>query len=205
VPSGNLFMRVQSFVQDPGNTFGSKSHQSGFLYVSEGVERQLYADGETVDLHAGEAYFQRSAAHSHSNPGNSANHWYFISVWPSAARGAPPVSPVARVVFDTQDLPAHALAPGASTQIMRLASLDPGGRAAAHKHGGLELLFVLTGSITVHAAGESAVSLGPGQATWHAPGTVVQETNPGNTTATYLLYIVTADGQPFETVVDRAP
>lgn len=206
LPSGNVFIRVQSFVQDPGNTFGHKSHQSqsGFIFVADGVERQTYVDGETVEAQAGQAYFQRSAGHSHANPGTSVNHWFFLAVWPSATRGAAQVNPLARVAYETQDLPPVAIPPGSLTQTLSMATLAPGGRSAAHKHGGVEVLFVLTGSVTVHLAGQAPVTVGPGQGAWHAPGTVVQETNTGSGPASYLLYLVTAEGQPFETAVDRA-
>lgn len=205
LPSGNVFIRVQSFVQNPGNTFGSKSHQSGFVYVADGAERQTYVDGETVDLQAGEAHFQRSAAHSHTNSGNSVNRWFFISVWPGAERRAPLVTPATQVVYETEDIPPEVLAPGSSTQTLRFATLDPGGRSAAHKHGGVEALFVLSGSVTVRTEGQAPVTLGSGQGAWHATGTIVQETNTGSVPASYLLYSVTGDGQPFETPVDRAP
>ena len=206
LPTGKMFIRIIEFAQPAGHSFASRTHAPGFDYVASGVQRLIIGDRPPVDIAAGESVFQTSLAHVHSNPGSSPNDWYFIAVWPAAARAEALVDPsVGKVVFETPDLSEDALPQGPYFQTLRLADLGPGGRSAAHRYGGLEAAFVLEGSITVHARGQRPVRLTTGGGIYHFAGIDVQEHNAGVGPARFLELLTTAEGQPFEASVDHAP
>lgn len=205
LPSGSLFVRVVEFAQDGGGVFTSHQHVPGFVYVDEGLQRLEIADGPSINLAAGDAFFLGSLTHQHLNPAPEPNHWYFIALWPTSARSAPLVDSSATVPFATPDLPATALPTDAYANTLQLVTLGPGGRTAAHRFGGLGILFMLDGAIVVHAAGVEPTTLSAGQGIQHLPNTVIQEFNPGGEESRYLRWLLTAEDQPFETNVRQAP
>lgn len=205
-PSGKAYIRVIEFAQPPGHSFPSKTHAPGFDYVASGVQRLTIGDRPPLDIAAGESVFQTSLAHVHSNPGSSPNHWYFVALWPIVSRTEALVDPsVAKVAYESADIPEDALPLGSYVQTLRLADIEPGGRTAAHRYGGLEAAFVLEGSITVNARSQRPVRLTAGEGIFHFAGTDVQEHNAGAGRARFLEMLTTAEGQPFETTLDRAP
>jgi len=137
-----------------------------------------------------------------SNPGSSAAEWYFISVQP-AASPAPALSPGQKVLYTTSALPA--LPAGAYTVGLRPVVIQPGGRGAAHVHGGIEVLYILHGLVRVRLAGQAAMVVPMGQGMYHLPYTAVQEVNAGSDVARELAFFVTALGQPFRRNVDFSP
>jgi hypothetical protein len=112
LPSGPVFIRVIEFEQNVGGSFTSQKHVPGLIYVASGVHHLVIVDGPSVDLRAGDAYFLGSLSHLHINPESQRNRWYFLALWPTAARSAPLVDPSASVVFETPDLPVQSLPPG---------------------------------------------------------------------------------------------
>ena len=202
LPSGNLFLRVIGFSQRPMATFPSHKHTPGFVYVAAGVQR-LHSQGASPRLiEAGEAVFQPSVFHTHANPSTTRpNRWYFIALWPTAERHAPLVSSAARVVYESSDLDASTMPPGPRVETLRLVTLQPGGRSAAHRFSGLELLFMLEGTIRLDVAGQPPTTLSAGQARYLPPGTAEQEFTAGAGVARYLAFIVTPVQAPFETAV----
>jgi quercetin dioxygenase-like cupin family protein len=205
LPSGPLYVRVVDFAQDAGSAFTSHQHVPGFVYVQTGAQRLVIADGPSIDITAGDAFYLGSLTHAHLNPGAEPNHWYFIALWPTEARGIPLADTSARVAFATPDLPEGALPSGSYVSTLQLVQVKPGGRTVAHSHGGVEVLFVLEGSISVQSANDKPTTLGPGQGIHHLPNTVLQEVNLGDVEARYLAFLLTADDQPFQTNVRRSP
>lgn len=197
--TGSLFIRVQVVTQPPLTSFASASHAEGFLYVDQGSQVLTVQGENPVDLHSGQSIFQRSLAHVHANPGDLPNHWYFIGVWPSAVRGAPPVSALIQVLYETENLPAAIVESGPYIETLRRVSVGQSGRTAAVQYGGIELLYVLSGTVSMHRTGRSAAEVAAGQGAWDTPGSAVQVYNVGTATATYLDFILTPSGHPFET------
>jgi mannose-6-phosphate isomerase-like protein (cupin superfamily) len=198
-PSGQLFARVQSFTQAPGTSFSSRSHQPGFSYMVEGSQRYIPASGPAVDVAMGTAVFQRTEAHVHLNDGSIPNRWLFIAVWPSAARGLPLVVPTSRVLFASTDFTAEALLPGPDTETLDLLTLAPSAGTGMRRHGGVEVLSVLSGRLEVDAGGSRAALLSEGESVFVPAGSAVAEMDAGSGPVSYLAFTVTAAGRPFET------
>lgn len=205
LPTGAQFIRVLGFHQAPGGSFPSRKHQPGIIYQGVGGQNLAYADGQHTDILAGQAVFLRSAAHSHDNAGTSDNRWYFFAVLPREQRGAPLVVASSQVAFETEDLPSGVLPPGSYVETLRRATLQPGGRSAAHRFGGNEVVIVLDGQLTLDAVGRTAVQLSAGQGAYVAPGTATQELASGSAAVTYLAFVVTRLGVPFEVDVPTVP
>jgi uncharacterized cupin superfamily protein len=197
LPSGPQFVRVNLFAQAPGTAFPSKTHQPGFVYMLEGVQRYQPIGGTAVDIHAGEGHFQRTEAHVHMNIGPTENRWYQLALWPSAARSQP-LSVPTMVVYETEDIASSELvAPDIET--LRLVTIQATGHTSLHSHGGLEAIFVLDGSLRVTVAGQTPVTVGALQGAFEPRATMVQETNIGSGAVRYLAFYVTPVGEPFET------
>ena len=205
LPSGSVYLRVVEFAQDAGGAFTSHQHVPGIVYQQTGMQRLVIADGPSFDIGSDEAYFLGSLAHAHLNPGAEPNHWYFIALWPTQSRNIPLADASARVAFATPDLPEAVLPPSSYVSTLQLVVVEPGGRTSAHSYGGVELIFVLDGSITVRSSGAQPTALGPGQGIHHLPNTVVQEINDAETEARYLVFLITAEDQPFQTNVKQSP
>jgi quercetin dioxygenase-like cupin family protein len=202
LPSGNLFVRVIGFSQGPGAAFPSHKHTPGFVYVAAGVQRLDSPPALPRIIMPGQAVFQPSVYHTHANPSRTgANRWYFIALWPTAERRAPLVSSAATVIYESPDLDPSAMPPGPRIETLRLVTLQPNGRSAAHRFSGLELLFVLAGTIRLDVAGQPPTTLSAGQGQYLPPGTDEQEHNAGAGVASYLAFIVTPVQAPFEMAV----
>jgi Cupin domain len=196
-PSGPQFVRVNLFRQAPGTSFPSKTHQPGFVFMLEGVQRYQPIAGTAVDIHAGEGHFQRTEAHVHMNIGSTDNRWYQLALWPSAARSQP-LSVPTTVVYETEDIASSELvAPDIET--LRLVTIQVNGHTSLHSHGGLEAVFVLSGTLRVAVAGQTPVTVGALQGAFEPRATMVQETNVGSGAVRYLAFYVTPVGEPFET------
>jgi quercetin dioxygenase-like cupin family protein len=97
------------------------------------------------------------------------------------------------------------LAPGNYMSTVQVVTIEKGGRTVAHKHGGVEMIYVLQGTIDFRTAGGASLSLVRGQGAVVQPGTVVQMVNGGETIAKFLAFMMTAETAPFQTNVDEAP
>src|SRR6516164_10539276 len=199
LPSGNLFVRVIGFSQGPMTAFRSHKHTAGFVYVAAGVQRLDSPPAPPRIILPGEAIFQPSVFHTHANPSTtSPNRWYFIALWPTAERHAPLVSATATVIYESPDLDPSTMPPGPRIETLRLVTLQPNGRSAAHRFSGLELLFMLEGTIRLDVAGQPPTELSAGQAQYLPPGAAEQELNASAGVAGYLTFIVTPVQAPFE-------
>ncbi len=206
LPTGKLFIRVTRFAQPAGHSFPSQTHVAGFDYVASGAQRLIIGGRPPIEIAPGQSVFQPSIAHVHTNPGTSPNQWYFIALWSEEDRAKALVDPkVATVAFETDDLPPDALPHGSYVQTLRLVDLEPGGRSAAHRYGGVEAQFVLEGSISVHVAGQRPGKLGTGEGAYHLAGAELQEHNAGAERARFMELLTTEEGRPFQTSVDHAP
>ena len=204
-PTAKQFLRVVKFVQAPGQSIASKKHQAGILYVQTGEQQLTYTDeGTSVDIPAGTALFLQDVNHAHKPLPGALSTWYFIALWPDTAQSATLVAP-STLVFQSEDLPPTALPPGSYTDTLRNVSLQAGGRSAAHLFGGLEVVFVLDGTLRVDVAGKAPVQLPAGQATYVPAHTLTQEVAVGSQKVDYLAFFITQHGTAFETDASSAP
>jgi quercetin dioxygenase-like cupin family protein len=198
-PTGKNYVRIVKFVQAPGQSIASKKHQAGFIYVQSGLQRLTYTDdGTHVDIAPATALFLQDVNHSHETLPGALSTWYFIALWPDTPQSATLVPP-SMLVFKTEDLPPTAMPPGTYTETLRSVSLQPGGRSPAHIFGGLEVVFVLDGTLNVDVAGQAPVQLPAGQATYVPAHTLTQELAAGAGKVDYLAYFITEHGTAFET------
>ena len=203
-PTGKNYVRIVKFVQAPGQSIASKKHQAGFIYVETGLQRLTYTDEKTnVDIPAHTALFLQDVNHSHATLPGALSTWYFIALWPDTPQSSTLVPP-STLVFKTEDLPPTAMPPGSYTETLRSVSLQPGGRSSAHVFGGLEVVFVLDGTLKVDVAGQAPVQLPAGQATYVPAHTLTQELAVGQK-SDYLAYFITQHGTAFETDKATAP
>ena len=207
LPKGTLFVQYLEIPQ-PATGSLAHSHIAGFVFALEGTHRLAVVSGETKDLTATEdgalpradrqaAFVPPDTGHAHSNPGTVPNRWYFISIRPNGP------FPGQQEVFAT---PALAPLPdGAYTESLFFIALQPNGRTAAHKHGGLETILVLDGSVEVHVQGALTRTLGKGEGTFIPADMPMQIWNKSAATAKVLAFFVTADEKAFQTNVDTSP
>lgn len=207
LPKGTLYVQYLEIPQPPTGSL-AHSHIAGFVFAIEGTHRLAVVSGETKDLTATEdgalpradrqaAFVPADTGHAHSNPGTVPNRWYFISIRPSGP------FPGQQEVFATP--PLAPLPDGAYTESLFFIALQPNGRTAAHKHGGLETILVLDGSVEVHVQGALTRTLGKGEGTFIPADTPMQIWNKSAATAKVLAFFVTADGKAFQTNVDTSP
>lgn len=97
------------------------------------------------------------------------------------------------------------LAAGSYIATVSVVTLEKGGRTVAHKHGGIEAIYVLQGSIDFRTAGGGRVLLNKGQGASVAPNTALQAVNSGDGVAKFIAFFMTAEAAPFSTNVDQAP
>jgi quercetin dioxygenase-like cupin family protein len=203
LPAGTLYIQYLEVPQSVGAPI-THAHIAGYVYTSVGTHRLAITGGETKDLKAGEAAFvPANVGHTHTNPGPSASTWYFVSIRPNTARTAAPTFPGQKEAFASADL--ASLPAGAYSLGLRVVTIQPNGRTAAHKHGGLETILVLDGSVELRVQGAAAKTLQKGEGTSIQADTALQISNKGTAPAKFLAFFVTADGKPFSTDVDASP
>jgi len=97
------------------------------------------------------------------------------------------------------------LGAGSYQELLNLVTLQPGGRTVSHKHGGVEWVIVVEGTVEVRMPGGKKATLTVGQTGKVPANTAVQAVNTGTGVARFLAFFVTADGQPFQTNLDAVP
>ncbi len=208
LPTGTLYINLIAIAQAPGNSI-THEHAAGFVYVVDGTHILAIQNGPTQKLYAdGAVFVGANVVHTHTNPGTTTSHWYFISIRPNTARTAPPTFPNQKVLYATPDLPA--LASGPHCEILREVVEQPGGRSVAHMHSGIEVNFVLAGSVQLRTAGQSPVILNQGQGAYILPNTPLQAYNVSTGTsnggvARFFALVIWPQQQPFETDLSQAP
>jgi quercetin dioxygenase-like cupin family protein len=203
LPAGTLYVQYLDVPQAAGAPI-THAHIAGFVYTYLGAHRLAIEGGETKDLKAGEAAFvPANVGHTHSNPGTSTSGWYFVSIRPNTARTATPTVPGLKEAFATPDL--APLPAGAYSLGLRYVTVQPNGRTAAHKHGGMETILVLEGAVEVRVQGAAMKTLQKGDGASIEADTPLQVWNKGAAPAKFLAFFVTADGKAFSTDVDASP
>ena len=203
LPAGTLYVQFLDVPQSVGAPI-THAHIAGFVYTHVGTHRLAITGGDTKDVKAGEASFvPPNIGHTHSNPGPSANSWYFVSIRPNTARTAAATFPGKRRRSPRRDL--AALPAGAYSLGLRVVTIQPNGRTAAHKNGGLETMLVMEGSVEVRVQGAAAKTLQKGEGTSIQADTPLQISNKGTVPAKVIAFFVTADGKTFSTEVDASP
>ena len=97
------------------------------------------------------------------------------------------------------------LGAGSYQELLNLVTLQPGGRTVSHRHGGVEWVIVVEGTVEVRTPGGTKATLTVGQTGKVPANTAVQAVNTGTGVARFLAFFVTADGQPFQTNLDAVP
>lgn len=203
LPTAPLYINFLDVPQAPGAST-QHAHVAGIVYAAVGAHRFTDQTGRMFDSLPGQGGFiGQDAVHTHSNPGTAPIQWYFIAIRNVGGRIAPPTFPGQSVLYETPDLPT--LAPGKYNEQLNLVTLEKGGRTAAHRHGGLEALVVLDGTVQLRVAGQQATTLTKGKGAYVLPNTVLQATNTGDGAARFLAFFVTPDGAPFSTNVETVP
>jgi quercetin dioxygenase-like cupin family protein len=203
LPSGTLFANILSIAQPANSSIPAHSHVAIFIYEVSGTQTLAIQGQAPMTLQAGSATFlPNHVTHTHSNPANDANLWYVIGIRPRGVVTTPP-NLTTNPVYSTPDLPAFA--PGAYSEVLRMAILQPGGRSPAHKHSGLEVILVLDGTLTLHSLGQPPQTLTAGQGAYVLPNTPLQVLNTGGLVGKYLAFLAWPVGQPFQTNVSQAP
>lgn len=205
LPTGPVYIRIIRFAQPAGYVIQSKQHVPSVVYVETGVHRLTLNGQPPLDLTAGQATFHLSVTHTHLNPGPGPSVWYSIAIWPSSARGQPLVDPIARAVFESDDIAPEALPHGAYSQVLRQITLAKQGTPGAHRFGGLSAFYVLSGSVTIRSAHRSPVTLGVGQGAAFLPDVSLQEVNAGVGQAVFIEFLTTALGKAFDVPLQQPP
>lgn len=205
LPTGPVYIRFLRFPQPAGYLIHSKQHQPGFIYVESGVHRLTLEGQSPVDITAGQAKFHLSVTHTHFNPGPGPSVWYFIALWPSAARSQSAVDPITQFPFESPDFAPGLLPDGGYSQVLRDVVLQPKGATEAHEFGGLSAFFVLAGTVTIRAEHRTPTTLAAGQGMAFPPGVGLQELNSGSSTAALLEFLTTPDGSEFEIPLRSPP
>jgi quercetin dioxygenase-like cupin family protein len=205
LPTLPLYVNVLDVPQQP-NAPLQHAHLAGFVYAVNGVHRLDFQGGETKNVQPGEAAFiPQDAIHTHVNPGTAQSQWYFVALRNANARNAPATFPGQSILYESADLPANALPAGKYIEQLNVVTLEKGGRTPSHKHGGVETIVVLDGTIQLRAAGQQAQTLTKGKGAVIPPSTALQATNTGDGPAKFLAFFVTQEGQPFSTNIDTLP
>jgi quercetin dioxygenase-like cupin family protein len=203
LPTGTLFANIISIAQPANSAIPAHSHVAAFIYVVTGSQVLTIQGQKPETIRAGSAWFMPNmVTHTHANPGSTPNLWYVIGVRPRGVNTIPP-NVTATPVYATPDLPAFA--PGAYSERLLFATVQPGGRSAAHLHSGVEVILVLDGTLTLHVLGQSAQSLSAGKGAYIVSRTTLQVTNTGDTVGHYLAFVVWPSNQPFITNIPQVP
>ena len=206
LPALPLYVNVLD-VRQPSASPLQHAHVAGFVYVVTGGHRVVVMpEGVSKEADAGGALFvPQDVVHTHSNPRSETGEWYFIALRNTSARTAAPSFPGQTTLYESADLPANALAAGKHVEQLNLVTLDKGGRTASHKHGGVEMLVVLDGTVQLRVRGQEPQMLAKGKGAVVPPNTILQATNAGDGQARFIAFFVTPEGADFSTNVDTVP
>jgi len=141
---------------------------------------------------------------SHVNLTSSETIWDLVTVRSIAERNSPPSLAGARSVYSSPDLPP---APAGKLLVHQLAliTMDPGGRTSAHSHGGVEVFYVIKGTVELAVNNGTRTNVAAGQGASIRPGLIMQLHVLGNEAVEILTYFVTPEGEPWQTNVQTLP
>ncbi len=123
------------------------------------------------------------------------------------------VAKIAETTYAAKTTPVHvsflgdqaALPAGTYVETLSLVTLQPGGRTISHKHGGLETVIVIEGSVLVDMGAAGKVTLKTGEKATVPAETPLQARNAGTTVARFLAFFMTPQGKPFQTNLNAVP
>jgi uncharacterized RmlC-like cupin family protein len=107
------------------------------------------------------------------------------------------------VAYATPDLPPMAV--GKYTEGLRLVTVQPGGRSAAHMHSGFEGVLVLEGRVLIRSGGNVPTYLTAGHGFYILPKIPIQLINAGDAIARTLVYSISPEGATFSTELPQSP
>jgi len=189
-------------VRQPGNTSVPVTGGARFVYQEKGLTSLRTDDSDASRaLEPGHAYFL-SGEVDHVNPKNAEALWYEIGLVPTGARGAS--IPGGRVAYTSPELPT--LMPGIPyTYQLGLIEMDPGGRTSSHSHGGLEVFYVLSGSVELRLAGGGRSTVATGAGAYVRPEQPMQLVVTGDQPVRIVTFFATPEGKPWHTNLQTAP
>ena len=85
--------------------------------------------------------------------------------------------------------------------VMGISEIPPGGTSGKHRHPGIELSYVLEGSVELVHEGKPPITVKAGEATMNTLGGIHTATNRGATPAKLLTCYVVEKGKPLAEVV----
>ncbi len=190
-------------VRQPGATSLPIAGPARFVYEEKGV---ISLRGEASDasraIEAGHALFV-SGEIEFINPRESESLWYAIGLVPTAARGGGAI-PGGRIAYTSPELPT--LIPDATyTYQLGLIEMDPGGRTSSHSHGGLEVFYVLSGSVELRLAGGERTAVATGAGAYVRPEQPMQLVVTGDQPVRIVTFFATPEGKPWQTNLQTAP
>jgi len=93
--------------------------------------------------------------------------------------------------------------PGSSKYeaVMGISEIPPGGTSGKHRHPGIELAYVLDGSVELAHEGKPPVTVKAGEATMNTLGGIHTATNRGTTPVKILTVYIVEKGKPLAEAV----
>jgi quercetin dioxygenase-like cupin family protein len=104
---------------------------------------------------------------------------------------------IKRTILQRQDDPASPK----YEAIMGISEIPPGGTSGKHRHPGIELSYVLEGSVELTHEGKPPITVKAGEATMNTLGGIHTATNRGATPVKLLTCYVVEKGKPLAQVV----
>ncbi|HEV8446711.1 MAG TPA: cupin domain-containing protein [Gemmatimonadaceae bacterium] len=99
---------------------------------------------------------------------------------------------IKRTILQRQDDPASSK----YEAVMGISEIPPGGTSGKHRHPGIELSYVLDGSVELTHAGKPPVTIKAGEATMNTLGGIHTATNRGTTPVKILTVYIVEKGKP---------
>src|SRR5207237_2082356 len=118
----------------------------GFTYALKGPHDLSWDDGERRKSWAEGAADWVNPGVSHVDLTSSPTTGQLIALQPVSQRSSAPPLPGARTLYASPDLPATPAGRQLDHQLGIIA-MDPGGRTSSHSHGGVEVFYVMQGTV----------------------------------------------------------
>ena len=104
---------------------------------------------------------------------------------------------IKRTILQRQDDPASSK----YEAVMGISEIPPGGTSGKHRHPGIELAYILEGSVELTHEGKPPVTVKAGEATMNTLGGIHTATNRGTTPVKILTVYVVEKGKPLAETV----
>ena len=205
LPAGPLALSITAISQPAGTTLALPA-QIAFIHVITGsppLSMTLGSQAMTTTIEEGQTAFTDGGAPvTVTNASAVTSSWYLVSIH-APGQSLLPVTAVGTAIYTTGILPG--LPSGPTVLTLRQIVMAPGGRGAAHKHSGIEIVCALQGTVKMVVAGQAPMILQGGRGMYHLPNTGVQEFNAGGGMARMMVLLITAHGLPLRSDIDTTP